>query len=63
MILSYDPQINRFSITEVDRPYIRVSYPDMRYWLRGDRWSPSQIRELLQLAYVLGHLGRPLIIR
>ena len=63
MKLSYNPSINKFSITETDTPFINVSYPDARLWLRGDGLPRRRIRELLQIAYVLGHLGESLIIR
>ena len=63
MKLSYDPSINKFSVEETDRPYRKVSYADMRLWLRGDGFPPDRIRQLLQLAFVRGRFGlAPLII-
>jgi hypothetical protein len=63
MKITYDPQSNLYSIEETDNPYRSVSYSDARLWLRGDGYTPSQIRRLLLHARVLGYFtGRPLTI-
>ncbi|BBO35536.1 hypothetical protein [Lacipirellula parvula] len=62
VVITYHPSSNTFDFV-ADRPYLHADHYHARLWLRGDGLPRRRIRELLQIAFVLGHLGESLIIK
>jgi hypothetical protein len=54
--ITFDPESNTFDF-RAERPYLKADMRHATLWLRGDGFSPSETRRLLQHAMVLGALA------
>lgn len=61
--ITYDPSTNLFDFVADDAAYRKADFYHARLFLLGDGLPRRRIRELLQIAFVLGHLGESLVIK